>query len=247
MHANKVTLREVLEGALAKDPSIVGAKVDGKVFDVHTPFVRTEATKIEPIRSSDADGLRLVRHSAAHVMADAVQRLFPGTKVTFGPATDSGFYYDFDKPSGPFTEEDLARIEDKMREIIAAGRPFRREAVDRKDAEALFEKMGENYKREHIDRLPEDEEISLYRHSDGASEWVDLCEGPHVPNTAHLGAVKLLSVAGAYWRGDERNPMLQRVYGTAFPTQKALDAHLKLIAEAKESDNRQLGMEFALF
>lgn len=244
---NKVTLREVLGDAIGRDPSIVGAKVDGRVLDTHTPFVRTDATKIEPVRSSDADGLRLVRHSAAHVMADAVQRLFPGTKVTFGPATAAGFYYDFDKPSGPFTDEDLARIEAKMREIIAAGRPFRREVVSRKDAEALFEKMGENYKREHIDRLPEDEEISLYRHSDGATEWVDLCEGPHVPTTAHLGAVKLISVAGAYWRGDERNPMLQRVYGTAFPTQKALDAHLKLIAEAKERDHRKLGKELELF
>src|SRR5262245_2057982 len=218
MHANKVTLREVLEGALAKDPSIVGAKVDGKVFDVHTPFVRTEATKIEPIRSSDADGLRLVRHSAAHVMADAVQRLFPGTKVTFGPATDSGFYYDFDKPSGPFTDEDLEKIETKMREIIRAGRPFRREVIDRDAARSLFESMGETYKREHVDNIPAGEEISLYRHSDGQTEWVDLCEGPHVPNTSYLAAVKLVSVAGAYWRGDERNPMLQRIYGTAFPT-----------------------------
>jgi threonyl-tRNA synthetase len=244
---NKVTLREVLGDAIARDPSIVGAKVDGKVLDVHTPFVRTEATKIEPIRSSDADGLRVVRHSAAHVMADAVQRLFPGTKVTFGPATDAGFYYDFDKPAGPFTDEDLAKIEAKMREIIAAGRPFRREVIERKDAEALFEKMGESYKREHIDRLPRDEEISLYRHSDGTTEWIDLCEGPHVPSTTHLGAVKLISVAGAYWRGDERNPMLQRVYGTAFPTQKALDAHLKLIAEAKERDHRKLGKELELF
>src|SRR5689334_16092624 len=110
MQEQKITLREVLKDALAKDPSIVGAKIDGKVDDVHPPFVRTEATKIEPIRNSDADGLRLVRHSAAHVMADAVQRLFPGTRVTFGPATDAGFYYDFDKSSGPFTEEDLSRI-----------------------------------------------------------------------------------------------------------------------------------------
>src|SRR4029079_2148317 len=109
-----------------------------------------------------------------HVMADAVQRLFPGTKVTFGPATDNGFYYDFDKTSGPFTDDDLGRIEAKMREIIAAGQPFRREVIDRRGAEALFEKMGENYKREHIDLLPADEEISLYRHSDGKTEWVDL-------------------------------------------------------------------------
>ena len=246
--SEKVTLREVLKDLLAKDQTVVGAKVDGKITDVHTPFVRRETTKIEPIRSSDADGLRLIRHSTAHVMADAVQRLFPGTKVTFGPATDAGFYYDFDKPSGPFTDEDLARIEAKMREITAAGKPFRREAVSRADAEKLFESMGETYKREHIDRLPVDEEISLYRHGgDGTSEWVDLCEGPHVPTTKSIGAVKLISVAGAYWRGDERNPMLQRVYGTSFPSQKALDAYMKQLEEAKARDHRKLGKELDLF
>jgi threonyl-tRNA synthetase len=244
----KVTVRDVLADQMAKDLTIVGARVDGKIVDVHTPFVRAEGTRVEPVRSSDADGLRIIRHSTAHVMADAVQRLFPGTRVTFGPATDAGFYYDFDKPSGPFTDEDLARIEAKMREITAAGKPFRREVVTRKAAEELFEKMGETYKREHIDRLPEGEEISLYRHGgDGESEWVDLCEGPHVPNTRFIGAVKLISVAGAYWRGDERNPMLQRVYGTSFPTQKALDAHLKLLEEAKARDHRKLGKELDLF
>jgi threonyl-tRNA synthetase len=244
----KVTVRDVLGEHMAKDQTIVGARVDGKIVDVHTPFARAEGTRVEPVRSSDADGLRIIRHSTAHVMADAVQRLFPGTRVTFGPATDSGFYYDFDKPSGPFTDEDLGRIEAKMREITAAGKPFRREVVTRKAAEELFEKMGETYKREHIDRLPANEEISLYRHGgDGESEWVDLCEGPHVPNTRFIGAVKLISVAGAYWRGDERNPMLQRVYGTSFPTQKALDAHLKLLEEAKARDHRKLGKELDLF
>ncbi|HVY46961.1 MAG TPA: threonine--tRNA ligase [Minicystis sp.] len=246
--AEKVTLREALEAELAKDPSIVGAKVDGKITDVHTPFSRTPSTKIEPIHASDPDGLRIVRHSAAHVMADAVQRLFPGTKVTFGPATDAGFYYDFDKPGGPFTDEDLAKIEDKMREIIREKRPFRREVIDRDGARALFEKMGETYKREHVDNIPKDEDVSLYRHgSVGGDEWVDLCEGPHVPNTKFLGAVKLVTVAGAYWRGDERNPMLQRVYGTAFPTQKELDEHLRLLEEAKARDHRKLGKELDLF
>ncbi len=247
MSSEKVTLREVLAEQMAKDPTIVGAKVDGAIRDVHTPFVRAEGTKIEPIRSSDADGLRLVRHSAAHVMADAVQRLFPGTKVTFGPATASGFYYDFDKPGGPFTDEDLARIEDAMREIIKKGLPFRREGISRDAARELFASMGETYKREHVDHIPEGEEISLYRHGSTEGEWLDLCEGPHVPTTRHLGAVKLVSVAGAYWRGDERNPMLQRIYGTAFPTQKALDAHLKLLEEAKARDHRKLGKELELF
>ncbi len=247
MSSEKVTLREVLAEQMAKDLTIVGAKVDGHVLDVHTPFVRTETTKIEPIRSSDADGLRLVRHSAAHVMADAVQRLFPGTKVTFGPATAHGFYYDFDKPGGPFTDDDLARIEGAMRDIIKKGLPFRREPITRDQARELFAGMGETYQREHVDHIPEGEEISLYRHGSTEGEWTDLCEGPHVPNTRHLGAVKLISVAGAYWRGDERNPMLQRIYGTAFPTQKALEAHLKLLEEAKARDHRKLGKELELF
>jgi threonyl-tRNA synthetase len=247
MSSEKVTLREVLADQMAKDPTIVGAKVDGQLLDVHTPFVRTSTTTIEPVRSSDADGLRIVRHSAAHVMADAVQRLFPGTKVTFGPATATGFYYDFDKPGGPFTDEDLAKIEDAMRAIIAKGLPFRREPISREAARELFAGMGETYKREHVDHIPAGEEISLYRHGSTSGEWLDLCEGPHVPNTKHLGAVKLVSVAGAYWRGDERNPMLQRIYGTAFPTQKALEAHLKLLEEAKARDHRKLGKELELF
>jgi threonyl-tRNA synthetase len=247
MSSQKVTLRDVLADQIAKDATIVGAKVDGKILDVHTPFTRTETTTIQPIRSSDADGLRLVRHSAAHVMADAVQRLYPGTKVTFGPATAQGFYYDFDKPGGPFTDDDLAKIEDAMRDIIKKGLPFRREGITRDDARALFEGMGETFKREHVDHIPEGEEISLYRHGSTSGEWLDLCEGPHVPTTKHLGAVKLISVAGAYWRGDERNPMLQRIYGTAFPTQKALDAHLKLLEEAKARDHRKLGKELDLF
>jgi threonyl-tRNA synthetase len=247
MSSEKVTLREVLADQMAKDPSIVGAKVDGRLHDIHTPFVLTSTTKIEPVRSSDGEGLRIVRHSAAHVMADAVQRLFPGTKVTFGPATAQGFYYDFDKPGGPFTDEDLAKIEDAMRAIIAKGLPFRREPISRDAARELFAGMGETYKREHVDHIPEGEEISLYRHGSTDGEWLDLCEGPHVPSTKHLGAIKLISVAGSYWRGDERNPMLQRVYGTAFPTQKALDAHLKLLEEAKARDHRKLGKELDLF
>jgi threonyl-tRNA synthetase len=246
--AARITVREALAEQMAKDPTIVGARVDGKIVDVHTPFVRTATTKVEPVRNNEPDGLRILRHSAAHVMADAVQRLFPGTKVTIGPPTTAGFYYDFDKPSGPFTEEDLGRVEAKMREVIAEGRPFRRDVVTREEAHALFAKMGETYKRELIDAIPAGEEISLYRHgSQGGEEWVDLCEGPHVPTTKQLGAVKLISVAGAYWRGDERNAMLQRIYGTAFPTQKALDAYLKQLEEAKARDHRKLGKELDLF
>ena len=186
-------------------------------------------------------------------MADAVQKLFPGTKVTIGPAIDDGFYYDFDKPGGGFTEEDLAKIEKTMRDIVKSNTPFRREVATRNEAIALFEKMGETFKVEIIRSIPEGEEISLYKHGkheksqDPKNEWVDVCEGPHVPRTSNLGAVKLTSVAGAYWRGDERNPMLQRIYGTAFATQEALDEHLKLIEEAKARDHRKLGKELDLF
>src|SRR5262249_25221938 len=153
--------------------------------------------------------------------------LFPGTKVTIGPAIEDGFYYDFDKPGGPFTDEDLAKIEDTMREIIKGNTPFRREVIERKDAIDLFGKMGENFKVEIIERTPKDEVLTLYRHGKSGEEWIDFCEGPHVPTTGKLAAIKLTSVAGAYWRGDERNPMLQRIYGTAFPTKSALDEHLR--------------------
>ena len=242
----KVTLREVLADAMARDKTIVGGKVDGKIRDIHTPFLRTPTTVIEPIRSSDAFGLRVLRHSAAHVMAEAVQRVFPGTKVTIGPATDAGFYYDFAKPTGTFTEDDLVKIEAAMVEIIGEKRPFRRTVVTREAAQSLFAGMGESYKTQIIDSIPAGEEISLY-HTGEDSTWVDVCEGPHVPTTASIGAVKLISVAGAYWRGDERNAMLQRIYGTAFATQEALDEHLKLIEEAKARDHRKLGKELELF
>lgn len=245
--AARVTARELFGERLTKEPTIIGARVGDRTYDLQTPFTVPEGAKVTPVRSTDPAGLAIIRHSTAHVMADAVQRLFPGTKVTFGPATQHGFYYDFDKQGGVFTDEDLAKIEDKMREIIAAGAPFRRVPVTRDEARALFEKMGETYKREHIENIPAGEEISLYFHGDGKTEWVDLCEGPHVPTTSHLAAVKLTSVAGAYWRGDERNPMLQRIYGTAFPSQKALDEHMKLLAEAKERDHRKLGKELDLY
>ncbi|HTN89317.1 MAG TPA: threonine--tRNA ligase [Sorangium sp.] len=245
--AARTTVREALADDIAKDRTVIGARVNGRLLDLHTPFQRDGSTRIEPVRTSDPDGLRIIRHSTAHIMADAVQRLFPGTKVTIGPAIDAGFYYDFDKPTGPFTDEDLAKIEAKMREIIAAGRPFRRDVVNREAAHELFAQMGETYKRELIDAIPPGEDVSLYRHSDGEREWVDLCEGPHVPDASVLQALKLVSVAGAYWRGDERNPMLQRIYGTAFPSQAALDEHLKLLAEAKERDHRKLGKELELF
>src|SRR5689334_15377901 len=226
---------------------IVAVLSGGQVVDLHSP-IDADAEMV-PIRSRDPRGIQVLRHSAAHVMADAVQRLFPGTQVTIGPAIDSGFYYDFSRPDGqPFSDADLAKIEGEMRSIIAGKKPFYREEVTREAAHRLFEGMGEKFKLEVL--AVAQDPISLYRHgSPGRPEgtWVDLCRGPHVPTTGHIGAVKLLSVAGAYWRGDERNPMLQRIYGTAFPTQKALDEHLKKLEEARARDHRKLGKELELF
>jgi len=237
-------LRE--KGQLAGD--IVAVRIGSRIVDLHTPV--DPSSDMTPIRMRDTAGLEVIRHSAAHVMADAVQRLFPGTQVTIGPAIDSGFYYDFSRPAGQFTEEELAAIEAEMKTIIAEKKAFYREVVSRKAAHDLFEGMGEKFKLEVLDAIPGDEDISLYRHgSPGRPEgtWVDLCEGPHVPNTGFIGAVKLLSVAGAYWRGSEKNPMLQRIYGTAFPDEKALEEHLKLLEEAKARDHRKLGKELELF
>ncbi len=249
--SERIQVRALLEQKNLLADDIVAVKVGGKVIDLHS-FVEAEA-KFELVRATDKDGLQVIRHSTAHVMADAVQRLFPGTKVTIGPSIEDGFYYDFDKPGGGFTEEDLGKIEKAMRDIVKSNTPFRREVVSRAAAIELFTKMGETYKVEIIKSIPEGEEISLYKHgtheksSNYDKDWVDVCEGPHVPRTSQLGAVKLTSVAGAYWRGDERNPMLQRVYGTAFATQEALDEHLKLVEEAKARDHRKLGKELDLF
>jgi threonyl-tRNA synthetase len=231
------------EGKLGKD--VVAVRVGGKIYDLMTPVPPGEP--IEVVRTDEAAGLDVIRHSSAHVMADAVQRLFPGTKVTIGPAIEDGFYYDFDRPDGPFTEEDLAKIESTMLEIIKKDTPFRREVVNRDEVIEMFGKMGETYKVEIIERTPKDEQLTVYRHGEPGHEWVDFCEGPHVPSTGKLAAIKLTSVAGAYWRGDERNPMLQRIYGTAFPSRAALEEHLKLLEEAKKRDHRKLGKELDLF
>jgi threonyl-tRNA synthetase len=235
---NLRTPRELLEAAGKLKSNVIAVHANGRVVDLHTPI--PENTPITPIDMNDPEALAVIRHSTAHVLADAVQRLYPGTKITFGPAIENGFYYDFDRRDGQFSEADFEVIEAKMREIIAADKPFRREAVTREAARKLLSDLGETFKLEHLDRI--EGEISLYRHGD----WVDLCEGPHVPSTGYLRAVKLTSVAGAYWRGDERNPMLQRIYGTAFPSQKELDAHLASLEEAKKRDHRKLGKELEL-
>jgi len=187
------------------------------------------------------DPLSRMRHSASHVMADAVRRLRPNAKVAIGPSIETGFYYDFD--TEPFEPEDVARIEAEMRKIVAENLPFVRHVVSRAEAIERFRSRGEKYKVEIIESIPEGEEVSYFQHGD----FIDLCRGPHVERTGDIKAFKVLSFAGAYWRGDERNPQLQRVYGTAFPSQDELDAHLHRLEEAKKRDHRVLGRELDLF
>ena len=232
------TPQQILQADGRLTPRTVAVRAGDRVVDLHTPVARD--ADLKPIEADHPDALPIIRHSSAHVMADAVQRLFPGTKVAFGPATDNGFYYDYQREDGTFSEDDLRLIEEKMVEIIAADTPFERQVVSRDEARTLLTELGEDFKLEHLERI--DDPISVYRHG----QWVDLCEGPHVPSTRFLEAFKLTSVAGAYWRGDERNPMLQRIYGTAFASKKALRAHLKQIEEAKKRDHRKLGKELGL-
>jgi len=243
--SDRKTPRELLTSAGKLEKDVIAVKLRGRTVDLHTP-VDASAGDLTPIRATDADGLAVIRHSTAHVMADAVQRLFPGTKVTIGPAIDDGFYYDFDKPGGAFTDDDLGRIEQVMLEVIKKDTPFRRAVVSRDEARSMFSAMGETYKLEIIDAIPPGEEVSVYRHGAPPNEWIDVCEGPHVPSTGFLKAVKLTHVAGAYWRGDERNPMLQRIYGTAFPSVDALEEHLRLLEQAKQRDHRKVGRELDL-
>jgi threonyl-tRNA synthetase len=223
---------------LAKDA--IAGKIDGKVVDVYVPV--PQGATVEIVTPKSEDGLDVIRHSTAHLMAHAVQELFPGTQVTIGPVIENGFFYDF-ATDRPFTDEDLARIEEKMAEIAKRDHPVRREEWERDEAVRHFESIGEKYKAEIIRDLPPGEVISVYRQG----EWKDLCRGPHVPSTGKLGVFKLLSVAGAYWRGDEKNAMLQRIYGTAWADKKDLDAHLKRLEEARARDHRKLGKELELF
>jgi len=220
--------------------AIIAAKLNHKVIDLSAPV--NEGGEFELVNINSPEGMEVLRHSTSHVMADAVQRLYPGVKVTIGPSIENGFYYDFDWPQG-FSDEDLPKIEAKMQELIAADYPFERRELSRQEALTLFESKGEKFKVELINDLPPDAVISIYRHG----EFVDLCRGPHVPSTGYIKAYKLTSVAGAYWRGDERNPMLQRIYGTAFPSPKTLDLYLKRLEEAKKRDHRRLAKELDLF
>ncbi len=223
---------------LAKEALV--ARVDDKLTDLNTKLQRD--AQVEFLTFESEEGKEVFRHSAAHVMAQAVQRLFPGTKLAIGPAIEDGFYYDFDSPH-KFTPEELEKIEAEMNKIIKEDIPFSRIEITREEALKKFSDNKEHYKIELINDLPEDATISCYRQGD----FEDLCAGPHVPSTGRLKAVKLLNVAGAYWRGDERNKMLQRIYGTAFPKKSMLDEHLHRLEEAKRRDHRKIGAELDLF
>jgi threonyl-tRNA synthetase len=216
-------------------------QVDGKLRDLSANIEGDAAVRF--ITRKDSEALEMIRHDAAHVLAEAVQELFPGTQVTIGPSIENGFYYDFAR-NEPFTPDDLPKIEAKMREIIARNAGFVREEWPREQAIAFFENKGERYKAELIRDLPESEAISIYRQGD----WLDLCRGPHMRSTGDIGgAFKLMKVAGAYWRGDHRNAMLSRIYGTAWRDQKELDAYLHQLEEAERRDHRRIGKEMGLF
>ena len=216
-------------------------QLDGKLVDLATEIM--EDAHITFVTRRDDAALELIRHDAAHVLAEAVQSLFPGTQVTIGPSIEHGFYYDFAR-NDPFTPEDFPAIEARMREIVARAAPFKRRVIDREDAIRFFQDKGEKYKAELIQDLPKTEPISLYTQG----EWVDLCRGPHMRSTGDVGpAFKLMKVAGAYWRGDHRNAMLSRIYGTAWRDQKELDAYLHRLEEAERRDHRRIGREMDLF
>ncbi len=216
-------------------------KVDGQPADLSR--ILAHDASVVFITRRDPDALGMIRHDTAHVLAEAVQSLYPGTQVTIGPSIENGFYYDFAR-NEPFRPEDFPAIEARMREIIARRAPFVREAWDRDEAIAFFEARGERYKAELIRDLPESETITIYRQG----EWLDLCRGPHMRDTGDIGsAFKLMKVAGAYWRGDHRNAMLTRIYGTAWRDQKELDAHLHQLEEAERRDHRRIGREMDLF
>ena len=219
----------------------VAMTLDGELADLSDPVQRD--AKLEFLSRDDPRALELIRHDAAHVLAEAVQSLWPDTQVTIGPVIENGFYYDFYRET-PFTPEDFAAIEKKMREIIARDKPFTRRVVSRQAAKDLFEKKGEAFKIELIDAIPGDQDIKLYAQGD----WYDLCRGPHMTSTGKVGdAFKLMKVAGAYWRGDSNRPMLSRIYATAFARREELDAYLKQLEEAEKRDHRRLAREMDLF
>ena len=236
-----VTVADVaasIGAGLAK--AALGGKVDGKVVD--TSFLIDKDSALSIITAKDADGLDLIRHSTAHLLAYAVKELFPDAQVTIGPVIENGFFYDFSYKR-PFTPEDLVAIEKRMTELAAKDEPVQRRVLPRDEAVAHFKSIGELYKAEIIASIPAGEDVSLYREGN----FEDLCRGPHVPSTGKLKFFKLMKVAGAYWRGDHRNEMLQRIYGTAWATKDELQQHLTQLEEAEKRDHRKLGKELDLF
>ncbi len=254
------SVREMPEGSTPADvaaaigpglaKAALAARVDGELRDIGRPF--DGDSKLALVTSRDEkDALELVRHDFAHILAEAVQKLYPGTQITFGPATDDGFYYDFapTPDRGPFTDEDLPAIEEAMRKIIAADEPLIREEWSRADVRAYFERTGERFKAEWVMELPEGEAITMYRSGGAENAWMDLCRGPHLASTGKLDpqAFKLTRVSGAYWRGDQANPMLSRIYGTAWLNKKQLAEHLVRLEEAAKRDHRRIGQDMDLF
>ena len=233
------SIAESISKSLGKEA--IAIEIDGKLCDVSCSI--NNDTTIQIIKRDDDQALELIRHDCAHVMAESVQELFPETQVTIGPAIENGFYYDFARETA-FTTEDLGIIEKKMHEIISKGQSFKREVWQRSEAIDYFTKKGESFKAEIIQDLPDSEEITIYKQG----EWLDLCRGPHMPSTKHVGnAFKLMKVAGAYWRGDSANAMLTRIYGTAWRNEKELDVYLNQLEEAEKRDHRKLGREMNLF
>jgi threonyl-tRNA synthetase len=257
------SVREVAPGTTPADiaaaigpglaKAALAAKIDGQVRDITRPLEKD--THLALVTAKDeADALELVRHDYAHVLAEAVQNLFPGTQITFGPATEDGFYYDFapakvDGRDRPFTEEDLPAIEAEMRRVIAKDEPLIREVWSRADLIARWQASGESFKAEWAAELPEGEELTVYRAGRGENAWLDMCRGPHLASTGKLDpqAFKLTRVSGAYWRGDQKNAMLSRIYGTGWLNKKQLDAHLTRLEEAAKRDHRKIGAEMDLF
>ncbi|MDC3151369.1 threonine--tRNA ligase [Candidatus Pelagibacter sp.] len=247
-NGKKLTFKEKVSGlkvaekiskSLAKEALVIS--VDGKLKDLSYEIEKDCEVKV--LTSKDKDGLDTIRHDTAHILAMAVQELFPGTQVTIGPTIEDGFYYDFSRKE-PFTEADLKKIETRMSEIVDRDEPTYREVWDREEAISHFKKIGENYKSEIIQDIPKNEEISIYFHG----KWHDLCRGPHLSSTGKIGKnFKLTKVAGAYWRGDSKNEMLQRIYGTSWASKKDLDNYITRLEEAEKRDHRKLGKEMDLF
>ena len=235
------TILEILEGLHQKiKKEALAARLNGKVVDLKTPL--QDDASLEILTFDDPEGAEVYRHTASHVLAQAVKRIYDNVRLGIGPATDSGFYYDFAFTS-PIGADDLEKVEEQIEQIIAEDIPLKRIELNREEALKIVKEQGENFKVELISDLPDEETISFYRQG----EFMDLCAGPHLPSTGRLNFVKLLNLAGAYWRGDENNPMLQRIYGTAFPKKKMMKEYLHFLEEARKRDHRKLGRELDLF